>query len=154
MQALRNATAMFCLACVGSEAVLRLTGAGWPRRCIKAAAGLYILAVLLHAVPQLQAQTEAFSRPQAQAASFGTVEQNVLREAEAQLEQTLAAQCREETGVEPALQITLEQSGTSVHTAAVKMQLPAGSTKEETLRAAEFIRQALGAEPEIGEGGP
>ena len=47
MKALQTLTVSFCLACICAEIVTLLTGPGWPRRCIKALAGLYILVILL-----------------------------------------------------------------------------------------------------------
>lgn len=152
MQAFKNATAVFCTACICAEALSQLTGEGWPRRCIKAAAGLYILAVLLCTVPDVKAEFGAFSVPQASAENFGTLEQAVISRAEEQLEQTLAAQCFEETGVALRLDITLVQTGGSVEVASVSASLPDGCAEADSLRAAAFLRQSLGTEPELAAG--
>ena len=54
MQAFQRAAAVFCMACIGAELVSLFGGQGWAGRCIKAVAGLYILAVLLAQLPHLQ----------------------------------------------------------------------------------------------------
>ena len=53
MQAFQRAAAVFCMACIGAELVSFFAGQSWAGRCIKAAAGLYILAVLLAQLPRL-----------------------------------------------------------------------------------------------------
>lgn len=154
MQALRNATAAFCLACICAEVLAQLTVDGWPRRCIKAAAGLYILVVLFHALPAVKSEVAAFSLPQGGAASFGSAQENILLAAQSQLAQTLAAQCKEQTGVEVRLMVTLAQNGESVCAAAVEAALPEGCTARQREQVASFLREALGTEPVLtaGEG--
>lgn len=53
MQAFQRAAAVFCMACIGAELVSLFGGQSWAGRCIKAVAGLYILAVLLAQLPHL-----------------------------------------------------------------------------------------------------
>lgn len=155
VQAIKNATAVFCIACICAEVVSRLTGEGWPRRCIKAASGLYILAILLCTVPGIETELEAFSYPQTSARDFGTLEQAVINSAQAQLEQTLETQCFDETGVAVRLHIALEQNGDKVEAASVRACLPESCSEADISRIASFLRQALGTEPELigGEGG-
>ena len=45
MHAFQTAASAFCIACICAEITTLLAGAGWAGRCIKAVAGLYILAV-------------------------------------------------------------------------------------------------------------
>lgn len=151
MRTLQNATAVFCLACICAEIVSLLTAEGWPRRCIKSVAGLYILVVLLQAAPQLRAQWSAFAVPQAAAADFGTAQQAVLREAETQLAETLEAQCLEQTGVRLRLSVSLAQNGTQVEAKAVQAIPAAGTSGQQKEAAAAYLRQALGVEPEFGK---
>lgn len=155
MQALRSVTAVFCIACICAEVLAQLAGEGWPRQCIKALTGLYILVVLVHALPSLRAEAGAFTVPETTVPDFGTAEQSILLQTQSQLEQTLAAQCREETGVQPVLQVTLRQSGTEVSAAQVEVTLPAEASAQDRERVAAFLRQALGVEPQFagGEGG-
>lgn len=149
MQALRGATAAFCTACICAEVFAQLTGEGWPRRCIKAVAGLYILVVLLHALPGAKAELAAFSAPQAAALDIGTAEQNVLAEAERELELSVAARCRESTGVEVSLNITLAEAGGEVSVQSVQAALPALCTQAQREEAANFITRTLGKEPQL-----
>ena len=53
MQVFQRAAAVFCMACIGAELVGLFAGQSWAGRCIKAVAGLYILAVLLAELPHL-----------------------------------------------------------------------------------------------------
>ena len=53
MQQLKTAVAVFCTACICAELVGQLLGDVRGRQCIKAAAGLYILVALFHALPLL-----------------------------------------------------------------------------------------------------
>lgn len=155
MQALKNITAAFCLACVSAEALALLTAKGWPRRCIKAAAGLYILLSLMYALPKAGQELKAFSVPQTQVADFGTAEQAVLRQAERQLEESAAAQCLEATDVSVTLDISLAQSGNEVSVKKAMVGFSAEAAPEQREKAIAFLRVALGAEPlPAGEGTP
>lgn len=87
MDTLKTITVVFCAACIGSELVTQLTGDGWARRCIKAVAGLYILVVLLRAVPQWKADLQAFSVPEASPVQVGTLEETIQAEYAARTEQ-------------------------------------------------------------------
>ena len=53
MEQLKAAAAVFCTACICAELVGQLLGDTRGRRCIKGAAGLYILLALFHALPAL-----------------------------------------------------------------------------------------------------
>ena len=55
MEEIKTAVAVFCTACICAELVGRLLGDVRGRQCIKAAAGLYILAALFQALPGLRA---------------------------------------------------------------------------------------------------
>ena len=69
MQAFQRAAAVFCMACIGAELVSFFAGQSWAGRCIKATAGLYILAVLLAQLPRLPGKVlTAFSGNTAPAA--------------------------------------------------------------------------------------
>lgn len=153
MQQLRQASALLCTACIAAELIAQLTGSGWPRRCIKAAAGVYILAVLMQLLPGLRTQWDAFEVPAASTVSFGTMEEAVLHEAETQLALSLAAQCKEETGAEVELEITLIQAGAEVVVQTVHCTFPAECSAQQRQAAAEFLRGALGTEPQTAEGG-
>lgn len=87
MQTLKAAAVVFCTACIGAELVARLTGSGWARQCIKVVAGLYILVVLLQTAPQLRAEVQSFTVPEAAPAQLGTLEELVQAELAAREEQ-------------------------------------------------------------------
>lgn len=87
MQELRTATVWFCTGCICAELVMRLTGNGWPRRCIKAVAGLYILVVLFHAIPRLRTELRGLSLPEVPPVSMGTLEELLQAELEARGEE-------------------------------------------------------------------
>lgn len=84
MQALTHAVAVFCIACLCAELLTLFvppSSSGWARRCIKAVAGLYILVVFARAIPNAEVELQAFSMPQVQPVSFGTLEELVESEA-------------------------------------------------------------------------
>ena len=83
MQTLKAATVVFCTACICAELVAQMTGSDWARRCIKAVAGLYILVVLLQALPQIRADIQSFTVPETASVEFGTLEQLILAEQDA-----------------------------------------------------------------------
>ena len=87
MQELRTATVWFCTGCICAELVMRLIGNGWPRRCIKAVAGLYILVVLFHAMPRLRTELQGVSLPEVPPVSMGTLEELLQAELEARGEE-------------------------------------------------------------------
>lgn len=62
MQAFQQAAAVFCMACIGAELVSLFAGQSRAGRCIKAVAGLYILAVLLTQLPRLPVKVKAVFR--------------------------------------------------------------------------------------------
>lgn len=154
MQALRSATAVFCVAVICAGVAEQLCGGGWPRRCIKAAAGVYILAVLLYVLPAAESGLEALPEQQVRAASYGTLSQNILSEAERQLSEALAEQCLEQTGVRVQLCVTLAQNGQQAEPESVSAVLPAGCTAEQRAGVGSFLYASLGVRPELtaGEG--
>ena len=84
MQALTHAVAVFCIACLCAELLTLFvppTSSGWARRCIKAVAGLYILVVFARALPKAGVEWKEFTPPQAQPASFGTLDDLIEAEA-------------------------------------------------------------------------
>lgn len=153
MRQLTQASALLCTACIAAELIAQLTDSGWPRRCIKAAAGLYILVVLVQLLPGLRTQWETFALPAVSAASFGTAEEAVLRQAQEQMELTLAAQCEEETGAAVQLEITLFQTGAGVAVQTVQCRFDAECSPRQRQDALDYLRTALGAEPHTVEGG-
>ena len=143
MQALKRAAAVFCIACICAELLAQLTDRGWARRCIKTVAGLYILLVFWNALPQLR-KTVVITLPQIPAASMGSLEDVVRAEAEAELEQQLAARCAAQTGVKIQLSITLSAEG---EVASVRAKLPAESTSAEKEQVQSFLENTLGTAP-------
>lgn len=115
MQAFQRAAAVFCMACIGAELVSFFAGQSWAGRCIKAAAGLYILAVLLAQLPRLPGKVlTAFSGSTAPAATStaqpDALETEILTETKAQLEEYCTAQCRQQFGLDASVTVTLEKA--------------------------------------------
>ena len=78
MQAFQRAAAVFCMACIGAELVSLFGGQGWAGRCIKAVAGLYILAVLLAQLPHLQGRVAAAFSGNTAPAALSAIQSDVL----------------------------------------------------------------------------
>ncbi len=105
MQAFQRAAAVFGMACIGAELVSLFGGQGWAGRCIKAVAGLYILAVLLVQLPHLPGNVmTTFSGNTAPAATStaqpDALETEILTETKAQLEEYCTVQCRQQFGLD------------------------------------------------------
>lgn len=116
MQAFQRAAAVFCMACIGAELVSFFAGQSWAGRCIKAAAGLYILAVLLAQLPRLPGKVlTAFSGSTAPAVlsamQSDTLETDILTETETRLAEYCTAQCRQQFGLDASVTVTLEKQG-------------------------------------------
>lgn len=146
MQAIKSAVAVFCTACICAEVLSQLLGGTRLRSCIKAVAGLYILVSVLHALPGLGAQARSFSLPEPPAASFGSLEETVLRQTERQLAQELERRILEQTGCKASLTVALVQQQGNVAAAAVQAALPAGCTDRQRTAIAALLRQELGTE--------
>ena len=119
MQAFQRAAAVFCMACIGAELVSLFGGQSWAGRCIKAVAGLYILAVLLAQLPHLPGKVmTAFSGNTAPAATStaqpDALETEILTETKAQLEEYCTAQCRQQFGLDIRVTATLKKAGQQV----------------------------------------
>jgi hypothetical protein len=132
MKDLKAAVAVFCTACICAEVLIQLTQQTRARRCIKAVAGLYIIAALLRAVPGLATQSASVELPGGTQADFGSFAQNVLEQTAQSLEETLQNTIRAETGCSVRLQIKLQQTQTGVAAAAV--QVAAKEPAEESNR--------------------
>ena len=105
MQQLKTAVAVFCTACICAELVGRLLGDVRGRQCIKAAAGLYILVALFHALPGIRAGAADLVLPQVTASSYGTAEEAILRQAERDLSADLARQLAGQEGLDVRVQV-------------------------------------------------
>ena len=133
MQAFQRAAAVFCMACIGAELVSLFGGQGWAGRCIKAVAGLYILAVLLAQLPHLQGRVAAaFSGNTAPAAPSAiqsdVLETEILTQTKARLEEYCAVQCRQQFGLDIRVTVTLEKAGQQVVVKKAVAAFPAGCT--------------------------
>lgn len=149
MQEIKNAAAVFCTACICAEIVSQLLGGTRMRTCIKAVAGLYILVSVLQALPGLGAQAQAFTLPQTPAASFGSLEETVLRQTSQQLARELEARVLAQTGCEVRLDVTLCRDAQGAVSAEAVRVLPAQAyTAGQQEQIAALLRQALAAEPE------
>ena len=160
MQAFQRAAAVFCIACIGAELVSFFAGQSWAGRCIKAAAGLYILAVLLAQLPQLPhlpgKVMTAFSGSTAPAVlsamQSDTLETDILTETETRLAEYCTAQCRQQFGLDASVTVTLEKAGQQVVVKKVVAAFPAGCTAAQKQAALSFLQQTLGTAPTAAEG--
>ena len=156
MQAFQRAAAVFCMACIGAELVSLFAGQSWAGRCIKAVAGLYILAVLLVQLPRLPGKLlTAFSGNIAPAslpaAQSDTLETEILTEAKAQLEAYCTAQCRQQFGLDVRVSVTLEKAGQQVAVKKAVAAFPAGCTAAQKQEVLSFLQQTLGTVPTAAE---
>ena len=150
MQAFQRAAAVFCMACIGAELVSLFGGQSWAGRCIKAVAGLYILAVLLAQLPHLPGKVmTAFSGNTAPAAltaaQSDALETEILTGAETRLEEYCAAQCRQQFGLDIRVSVTLEKAGQQVVVKKAVVAFPAGCTAAQKQAVFSFLQQTLGA---------
>ena len=159
MQAFQRAAAVFCMACIGAELVSFFAGQSWAGRCIKAAAGLYILAVLLAQLPRLPGKVlTAFSGSTAPAATStaqpDALETEILAEAEVRLAEYCAAQCRQQFGLDIRVSVTLEKAGQQVMVKKAVAAFPAGCTAAQKQAVLSFLQQSLGAPAAVEESTP
>lgn len=150
MQAFQRAAAVFCMACIGAELVSLFGGQSWAGRCIKAVAGLYILAVLLAQLPHLPGKVmTAFpgnTTPEAvSTAQPDALETEILTGAETRLEEYCAAQCRQQFGLDIRVSVTLEKAGQQVVVKKAIVAFPAGCTVAQKQAVFSFLQQTLGA---------
>ncbi len=143
MQQLKTAVAVFCTACICAELVGRLLGDVWGRQCIKAAAGLYILVALFHALPSIRAGVAFFAPPDVPAASLGTMEDVVLQQAQRSLADRLEAQIAEETGLAVTLDIVLAYTQTGVQVVRAEVSALAGTTQQDRTAVQELLCNTL-----------
>lgn len=156
MQAFQRAAAVFCMACIGAELVSLFAGQSWAGRCIKAVAGLYILAVLLAQLPQLPGKVLTIfsgnTAPTAvSAARPDTLETEILTEAKAQLEAYCTAQCRQQFGLDICVTVTLEKAGQQVVVKKAVAALPTGCTAAQKQAVLSLLQQTLGTAPTAAE---
>lgn len=149
MQAFQRAAAVFCMACIGAELVSFFAGQSWAGRCIKAAAGLYILAVLLAQLPRLPGKVlTAFSGSTAPAVlsamQSDTLETDILTETETRLAEYCTAQCRQQFGLDASVTVTLEKAGQQVVVKKVVAAFPAGCTAAQKQAALSFFAADTG----------
>ena len=156
MQAFQRVAAVFCMACIGAELVSLFGGQSWAGRCIKAVAGLYILAVLLAQLPRLPGKImTAFSGNTApaalSAAQSDVLEAEILTETKAQLEEYCTAQCRQQFGLDIRVTGTLEKAGQQVMVKKAVAAFPAGCTAAQKQAVLGFLQQTLGSTPTAAE---
>ena len=159
MQAFQRAAAVFCMACIGAELVSLFGGQSWAGRCIKAVAGLYILAVLLAQLPQLSGKVlTAFSGNTApaavSAAQSDTLETEILTETETRLDEYCTAQCRQQFGLDVRVTVTLEKAGQQVVVKKAVAAFPAGCTVAQKQAVLSFLQQTLDAPAAAEESAP
>ena len=159
MQVFQQAAAVFCMACIGAELVSLFGGQSWAGRCIKAVAGLYILAVLLAQLPRLPGKVmTSFSGNTAPAATStaqpDALETEILTETEARLEEYCTAQCRQKFGLDIRMTVTLEKARQQVVVKKAVAAFPAGYTAAQKQAVLSFLQQTLGAPTAVEESAP
>ena len=162
MQAFQRAAAVFCMACIGAELVSLFGGQSWAGRCIKAVAGLYILAVLLAQLPHLPhlpgklmiAFSGNTSPATLSAAQSDALETEILTGAETRLEEYCTAQCRQQFGLDIRVSVTLEKAGQQVVVKKAVAAFPAGCTAAQKQAVLSFLQQTLGAPAAAEESKP
>ncbi|RHC43307.1 hypothetical protein DW844_03725 [Faecalibacterium prausnitzii] len=157
MQLLKSTLGIAALLSIGAELVSFFAGQSWAGRCIKAAAGLYILAVLLAQLPRLPGKVlTAFSGSTAPAVlsamQSDTLETDILTETETRLAEYCTAQCRQQFGLDASVTVTLEKAGQQVVVKKVVAAFPAGCTAAQKQAALSFLQQTLGTAPTAAEG--
>ena len=159
MQAFQRATAVFCMACIGAELVSLFGGQSWAGRCIKAVAGLYILAVLLAQLPRLPGKVmTAFSGNTApavtSAAQPDALETEILTETKAQLETYCTAECSQKFGLDVSVTVTLEKAGQQVVVKKAVAAFPVDCTAAQKQAVLSFLQQSLGTPAAAEESTP
>ena len=159
MQAFQRAAAVFCMACIGAELVSLFGGQSWAGRCIKAVAGLYILAVLLAQLPRLPGKImTAFSGNTApavtSAAQPDALETEILAEAEVRLAEYCAAQGRQQFGLDIRVSVTLEKARQQIAVKKAVAAFPADCTAGQKQAVLSFLQQSLGAPAAVEESTP
>ncbi len=159
MQQIKNAAAVFCTACICAELVVVLLGDVRGGRCIKAAASLYILVAVFHALPGLRAESTRFELPALPAASFGTAEEAILRQAERELATELEEKLAAETGQAIGVELTLVSGASGTAVTRLRAVLPAGCPAQARAAALRLLCETLAIEEsdvlfETGEGAP
>ena len=152
MQAFQAAAAVCSLACVCAEVITLLVGPGWPCRCIKALAGLYILVVLLRAVPDMRGEMKKMLPAAQQPVSLQSAEDQILVQTQTQLEEKLEAECQKKFGLSAKIEVCLEQTEQKVYAARVMATLPPGSSAAQVQKLSDCLEQKLGVKPTIRTG--
>lgn len=155
MKVLQHAAAVFCIACISTELVTLLVGSCRTARCIKAAAGLYILSVLLSVLPGLPAKLTAAAQlpiPVQPDSFWEQAQTQILADAKTQLEEQCMAECRQRFGVEIHLILTLAaaERGTSIRQALV--EFPAECSADTKRAVLGYLQQELDILPTEAEG--
>ena len=155
MQTFQRAAAVFCIACIAAELITLLVGSVRAARCIKAAAGLYILAVLLSLLPGIP-KTVTAALPDAavvpsSSAQWELSEAHILSRAAEQLETLCITQCRAQYGVEIQADIVLETTGQQAAVTRAVITFPAGCDAATQKAVLDFLQQELGTAPTAAE---
>ena len=147
MRAFQDAAAAFCIACICAEVITLLVDAGWARRCIKAAAGLYILVVLFRLVPGMKLELRKEAAVSPVSVRLQDCEEAIVQRAQQQLQQQLCIDCLQRFGAAIQLQITLRETGQTVQVQQVKVQFPEGCSAAVRGQVTAYLQQELGTEP-------
>lgn len=159
MQALRQAAVTFCMACIGAELLTLLAGDSRLARCIKTAAGLYILAVLISLLPGspagVRSVLSAVKTEVPAVADMENTEAQLLSCAQTQLEQECEARCRRKFGAEVQVSVTLEAVGQEAVVTKAAVQFPPACETVQKQQIRSYLQQELGVLPAaVGETEP
>ena len=144
MRTFQSAAAAFCIACICAELTTLLVGTGWARKCIKAAAGLYILVVLFRLAPGAKPELKSAMEVVPSSVRIQSAETSILQKAQERLESSLRAECMQRFGVPIELDITLTQEGQTVQAGSAGFTILSECTDAEKQQVAAYLQEALG----------
>lgn len=144
MQKLEQSVVIFCMACLCAELLALLVGEGWAQRCIKAAAGLYILIVFAGTLPGAWAVWKEFVPQPVQPTALGTWDEMVRVQAERQLGQALEERLQEQLGLEARAEVVLEESTEGTVAASARIVLPGNCSEVLCRCVTELVQAELG----------
>ena len=144
MHAFQTAASAFCIACICAEVTSLLVGAGWAGKCIKAAAGIYILVVLFRLVPDMKLELKSAVKVSPASVSIQSAETSLLQRAREQLEDYLCAECLQRFGIAVKMDIALVQDGQTVRAENVTLSVPPECTDAEKRQIIAYLQEELG----------
>ena len=121
-----------------------LVGTDWAGKCIKAAAGLYILVVLFRLAPGMKLEMQNAVKISPDSVNIQSVETSLLQRTQEQLEASLCAECQQHFGVPVKLDITLVRAGQTVQAESAELVIPSECTDAEKRQIIAYLQEELG----------